>query len=538
MDKKKKAFIIAASLIGACVVACIIFVIVMLSRVSYVSVDEANKRAEEAYENMLKEQEAQKAQAQPADPQTTGHPNETGEPTLDPDSDTLEFEQYDPSKSSDIVSEVYQSQLSQSEQAIMNETKKRSEVFNILLIGVDRRSTKNEPSRSDSMMIATIDAKNNRLKLTSIMRDLYVPIPGKGSNRINAACTAGGPGLVMKTINQNFNTDIENYVLVDFFMFEKIVDYLGGIPMNLSRGEVSEANDCIAGLNKQRKDPLRDGFITKREGDIILTGKQALGYCRMRHFGDGDFSRTSRQAKALQVILNMFLTADPVKQSQILYDILPMIETNLTSTQLLSLSTQVLSMGVKDIMHYRLPVQGKYKTSTVRGMWVLVPNIKTNAQALHEFLYEATQIDPIEGSDTQAGTNDKKSSKKKATTAPTDTPEPSAQITPADSQDATDNTESGEEKGDNVEVIDPTDKPTPEASPEKTAADKSASDKNESDKTSGSSKTKAPEKTSSPSKETKNTGESSKSNIVPRKTSSPPIIPEEDFIDISDIPEE
>lgn len=285
--------------------------------------------------------------------------------------------------------------LSKEEKELLRIQAEESDVENIVLIGIDRRSDEEAHSRSDSIMIATLDKPNKRLKLTSIMRDLYVPI-GKGSrsNKINSAFNNGGADLLMLTINNNFSLSIENYITVDFSMFEKIVDALGGITIEMSSGEVSEANNCIAGLNLQRKDPRNDGLITASAGAITLTGKQALGYARMRHFGNGDFARTSRQYKVLQEIFSEFRVKSKTKQLQIIYDVLPLVETNLSPLQIVSLATQAIGMGTTDILHYRIPVEGMYRRGTVNGMWVLQPNIEENTEALHDFIFNAT--DPIE----------------------------------------------------------------------------------------------------------------------------------------------
>lgn len=375
MKTSTKVIIAILIVVITLILAAVVFVGVLLSRINRVSVEEQT--------TLVQQQQEEYQQAI--------------------DEGRIEAEEKLEDSELDLKKEVEQTQLSKEDLEALAEQEKRAGAINVLLIGVDRRGT-NGLSRSDTMMIATLDVKNKRLKLTSLMRDMYVPIPGYGENRINSACATGGPGLVMQTINENFEMDLEKYVLVDFKMFEKIVDKLGGITINLSAGEVAEANDCIAGLNKQRGDDLEDGFITKEKGDIRLTGKQALGYARIRHFGNGDYARTSRQAKVLQAIFSKFVDAGAVKQTQILYDVLPLVETNIESTEILSLATRVLSVGTTEIMHYRLPVEDYYKAKTVRGMSVLLPDIPMNAQKLHWFIYEATEVEALPGSNTKAGT--------------------------------------------------------------------------------------------------------------------------------------
>lgn len=362
--------LIAAGLLG------LWYVDMMLSRISRSPVDSV-------YEDELS------ATVNVELPEVKPTPSPTPEPIIEDDEISLQ-------------QEMAQTALSQEEQAALEEKQKREKVTNVLLLGVDRRGTQGG-SRSDTTMIATVDGANKRLKLTSLMRDMYLPIPGNGENRFNSACVKGGPELVMQTINENFAMDLEKYIQVDFRSFEKIVDRIGGITINMSSGEVAEANDCIAGLNKQRGSELRSGFITKRGGDVRLTGKQALGYARMRHFGNGDYSRTSRQFKVMQEIMREFLKLNPIEQQAVLYDVLPLVETNLTNSEILSLMVQVLGIGNFDIMHFRLPAEGLYRAKTIRGMSVLLPDIPANAKLLHEFIYEKTEQEALEYSDTQKG---------------------------------------------------------------------------------------------------------------------------------------
>lgn len=346
------------------------FVYVMLSRINYVSVDEASARAQEEV---------------------------IGEPAELPDAS------YDPNTTDAPLPEVAQTELSEAEKAKLADEAKRANVKNVLLIGVDRRSSSGG-SRSDTMLIATLDGNNKRLKLTSVMRDMYLDIPGMGPNRINTANVSGGPGLLMQTINENFALDLQNYVLVDFRMFAKIVDMVGGVTIHMSEGEVAEANDCIAGLNKQWGRELTSNFITKRGGNVKLNGTQALGYSRIRHFGNGDYARTSRQFKVLNAIFKKFAALNPLKQTEVLYSVLPYIETNLEKTEILDLALSALGTGVTDLMHYRMPVDGYYKSASIKGMSVLVPDIPGNAQLLHDFIYDATEVAPLPGSNTESGT--------------------------------------------------------------------------------------------------------------------------------------
>jgi LCP family protein required for cell wall assembly len=305
----------------------------------------------------------------------------------------------------DVDDNVAQSTLTPEEQKEIEENNKKANVVNILLFGVDRRGTGGN-SRTDTIILATLDKNNNRLKLTSILRDLYVEVPGYGSTRINSAGSYGGIELAMQTINTNFSLNVENYVLVDFRMFEKVVNELGGVSVYMTDSEVSAANDCIAGLNKERgattQEEIWRGFISHGAGTKKLTGKQALGYSRIRHMGSGDFDRVTRQYKILQAIYDTFFKKSLTEQYSILYDIFPLVETNLSKTQIVDLAVSALGLKQNKILNYRIPSAGTYQSKSIKGMAVLVPDLPANVLKLHDFIYNATE-QPDETSDTSTG---------------------------------------------------------------------------------------------------------------------------------------
>ncbi len=274
--------------------------------------------------------------------------------------------------------------------AIAAQNQNKSEYTNILLVGVDRRGTRGN-SNADVIMIASIDRHNGRLKLTSLLRDLYVPIEGYEPARINSAAAKGGIPLLMGTINQALQMDIKNYVLVDFSMFEDIVDKLGGVTVRMSAAEISAANDNIAGLNKQRNVPyLWDGFIFAEPGNVKLTGKQALGYARIRHL-DSDFVRTNRQFKVLTAIFAKFRSKDLAKQYELLYDLMPMVETDLAPTQIIDIAIAALSMNTDGLLHMAVPQEGYYKSGRVGGSSVLIMDMPMHAWLVHRFIYTSVE---------------------------------------------------------------------------------------------------------------------------------------------------
>lgn len=286
------------------------------------------------------------------------------------------------------LSELYtQTELTAAQQAaIAAQNANKQDFVNVLLVGVDRRGTKGD-SNADVVMIATIDKKNGRLKLTSMLRDLYVPIPGYDSARLNSAATKGGIPLLIQTINQTLHMEIENYVLVDFSMFEKIVNKLGGVTVRMSAAEISAANDNIAGLNKQRGvEYLWDGFIFAEAGNVRLDGKQALGYARIRKI-DSDFVRTNRQFNVLNAIFAKFRSKNLAEQYALLYDLMPYVETDLSSAEIIKYAYQALSINTNGLMHETIPYEDHYKSGRVKGSSVLLFDMPATAWRLHDFIY-------------------------------------------------------------------------------------------------------------------------------------------------------
>ncbi|NCB30998.1 MAG: LytR family transcriptional regulator [Clostridia bacterium] len=159
----------------------------------------------------------------------------------------------------------------------------------------------------------------------------------------------------------------------------------------MSAEEISAANDCIAGLNKQRGiADLWDGFIFAEAGNVKLTGKQALGYSRIRKI-DSDFSRGKRQFKVLNAVFAQFKAAGLSKQYKLLDKILPLVETDITNARILECATNALSLNTKGLLYYRVPVEGLYKSGKWERSFVFLMDMPANALALHQFLFDSQE---------------------------------------------------------------------------------------------------------------------------------------------------
>lgn len=239
-------------------------------------------------------------------------------------------------------------------------------VINILLIGQDKRPGEKR-ARSDAIIIASYNKADKTLKLVSLMRDMYVPIPGYSDNRLNAAYSFGGIQLLDKTIEKDFRVPIDGTVEVNFEGFTKLVDLLKGLDVKLSKAEAGH-------LNKKFGWKLT-------EGQNHLNGQQALEYARIRHIGNGDFERTDRQRILLTNMYDSISRLNMTKKYQILSKILPYLTTDMSKQEILGYACAVLTGGIQSTESYRIPAEGGYKIAKIRDMAVLVPNL-AKARAL------------------------------------------------------------------------------------------------------------------------------------------------------------
>jgi len=274
------------------------------------------------------------------------------------------------------------------------------DVVNILLIGADKRSDETEAGRSDTTMIATVDLKNGKLKLTSLMRDMYIDIPGYGYHKFNAAYAYGGVQLEYETIAENFGIKLDGYVEVDMEAFREVVDLLGGVPMDLTEAEAYFLKTAYANSKHGEKNVVA--------GSNLLTPYQALAYCRIRQDITGEFGRTDRQRKILISIFNELKNQDIMTITNICMKALRYVTTDLTEEQIRSLMTSVITMGATEIEQLRIPYDGSYTEGRLggNGAWVMQVDYDLNRQAMQYFIF-GTGEDP--GIKDEYGVGDRKS---------------------------------------------------------------------------------------------------------------------------------
>jgi LCP family protein required for cell wall assembly len=258
-------------------------------------------------------------------------------------------------------------------------------VFNILLIGTDTR-TGTGPCRSDSMIILSINKNTDKIIMTSILRDIYVNIPGEEDNRINAAFSYGGPDLLIRTIENSFKIKIDRYISVNFMSFIDIIDKLGGVTIDVSGAELPVLNDYVKEINGLKGLPENNGLLPSAGNGLNLTGKQALGYARIRYVGT-DFARTQRQRTIMEQVFSKIKGQNIIEQDQILNMLLPDVTTNMSKGELLSFLLDSVSLSKYSVDENTLPVDGSYKDMVIRHMDVLGIDFTENINELKLKIY-------------------------------------------------------------------------------------------------------------------------------------------------------
>ncbi|MDO4303591.1 MAG: LCP family protein [Bacillota bacterium] len=285
-----------------------------------------------------------------------------------------------------LLGRLYGKMAYQEAEGFTKEPWKEADVTNILLIGSDSRENV-EGSRSDAMILLTISSRTKKISMTSLLRDIYVEIPGHEGNRLNAAYAYGGPELLMETINQNFDISVSRYVLVNFEAFANLVDAVGGVELSLTSEELEYVNAYLVEYNMLTNRPEGTDYMdVSMEGQVHLNGPQALAYSRNRYIGT-DFGRTERQRKVLSEVLGKLPGALLTNPSQLMDGLLPNLTTNLTLKECYALSLQGGRLLSWEIEQGSVPVEGTYQPADIRGMSVLQIDFDANKRYLHDIMY-------------------------------------------------------------------------------------------------------------------------------------------------------
>lgn len=281
-----------------------------------------------------------------------------------------------------------------------------TDIFNVALFGLDTRDEDSFTGRSDSIIIVSIDRKNNTVKLSSILRDSYVAIDGHKNQKICHAYAFGGAQLAVKTLNQNFNMNITDYVSINFAKLGKAIDMLGGIDIEVTEAERVHLNDI-------GDDENPNFHYLEQSGQVHLTGEQAVVYARLRKI-DSDVARSNRQKRVIEALLVQARKVSPSKYSELLKQGMSLCETSLSFSEIMSFAPMI--KADLDITMTNIPgdednaIGGIYD-----GAWVWRYDLQKASERLHLFIYGEVPSEPV----TKKGS---KSNKPKDSTSTTTKP--------------------------------------------------------------------------------------------------------------------
>jgi LCP family protein required for cell wall assembly len=285
-----------------------------------------------------------------------------------------------------LVGTVYRKLNYEEIESLATAPMKEDGVVNILLIGNDSREN-GEDGRSDAMILLSISSKTKKIYMTSLLRDIYVDIPGHDGNRLNAAYSYGGPELLLETVEKNFDITVNRYVLVNFEAFAALVDAVGGVELELTSAEVELVNGYLWEYNILTDRPEGTDYLdTSVSGLIHLNGPQALAYSRNRYIGT-DFGRTERQRKVLTEVIHNLPKALVQNPGELFDNLFPNLTTNLTQTECFRLSLMAPKLLTYEIEQCTIPADGTYQNANIRGMAVLQLDFEKNQEILKENLY-------------------------------------------------------------------------------------------------------------------------------------------------------
>lgn len=261
---------------------------------------------------------------------------------------------------------------------------------NIALFAVDTRNIKsNDGSRSDGIIVLSINEKTKDVKMLSVYRDTYVQIEGHGLTKITHAYAYGGPTLAIKTLNQNLDLNISEYITVNFDAVATAIDEMGGIEVEIKKDEVGQMNEYI------RETAQVTGKKSKSipsAGTYNLDGVQAVTYGRIRKTDGGDYKRTERMRTVIMKTFEKAKKMDLGKLNNILDKVLPKFQTNMTSGDIIGLATQVGSYKISENSGWPYDTKGK----TLDAWYGIPVTLESNVTRLHKELFGQEDYTPSE----------------------------------------------------------------------------------------------------------------------------------------------
>ena len=264
---------------------------------------------------------------------------------------------------------------------------------NIALFGVDARdSNMKAGTRSDAIIIASINNDTKKVKLVSVYRDTILEVPdsdGAYTVKVNAAYAYGGAELALQTLNSNLDLNISEYITINWEGLTRAIDAIGGVQIHVEEDELDMLNACLTEQIRVTGIYSEGVYST---GDLILNGAQATAYSRIRSTGRGDITRTERQREVLSAVMNKMRNSSLSTIDEVIDQIFPYISTSITEDEMYDLAKNVLSYSLDDNLGF--PIRFGYFSSDSKGSCIAPENLLENVTALHRFLFNNTTYSP------------------------------------------------------------------------------------------------------------------------------------------------
>ncbi len=280
-----------------------------------------------------------------------------------------------------LISKIKRTELDENNIGITTSTYKG--IKNIALLGLDTRSD-DKSGRSDANVILTVDKKHNKIKLTSIARDTYVSIEGHSKDKLTHAYAYGKSELTVKTLNQNFGLEITDYVTMNFFELARIIDYIGGVEIDVDEAELKDLNTNVI-LNTDFGD-IKCDYISA-PGYQLLSGAQAVCYARIRYV-DGDVERGNRQKEVLTAMFAAVKKMNPLKLPKLASLVIEECETSLSTNDIMGLGLWAVFTS-PEFVQLSLPNDNVPGTGKIiGGAWCYVYDLEKARKEIKDFIFE------------------------------------------------------------------------------------------------------------------------------------------------------
>ena len=265
--------------------------------------------------------------------------------------------------------------------------------INILLLGVDSRDMSNiSGTRSDAIMVVSINEETNDVKIISTYRDTYLRMGDTPTfDKITHACVYGGPEMTMKSLNQAMDLNISNYVVVNFKAVADLVDAVGGIEVDVQDYEIQQLNKYT---KQTAKNIGRESYQTATQAGLqTLDGCQAVSYSRIRKGVGDDFKRTERMRTVLTKVFHKMKTMSFSEVKGLMELMTPQVKTNLDMNNILALASKLPSFNIQGSVGWPYNVTAGFIGAT---SYVLPVDLTANAVKLHQEMFLQEDYVPSE----------------------------------------------------------------------------------------------------------------------------------------------